>query len=455
MFNPLTPHTPIDHTGPVPDPARRQHILELEDRITALSAHIDAATFQFLELVREYDDCGGWSGPGLRSCAHWLNWRCGIGMSAARERVRVAHAIEDLPRTRALFRQGRISYSKVRALTRAATAKNEETLLNIALNGTAGHLELAVRQFRRVKRRETLEQERERHALRELNWYFDDDGCLVLKGRFTPEQGAIVRQALESVLEEQYAELKNVSAETSDADDVFSPPRPQPIASRRADALVRLAESWLAGVKNDAGSGDLFLVHVHTDLETLKEDGTGSAAEIEATGDVSAETARKMACDAAIIHWLENADGEPLSVGRKTRSVPPAIRRALQRRDRGCRFPGCTATRFVDAHHVHHWADGGATHIDNLVLLCRHHHRLVHEGGYGLARTIDGAFRFARPDGRLIPEAPAPRFRGNARCILDLNVENGIHITPKTPVPGWLGERMDLSIVLENLMRHE
>lgn len=453
MFNPLTPHTPIGNA--FPDPARQQHIRELEDRITALSAHIDAATFRFLELVREYDDCGGWSGPGLRSCAHWLNWRCGIGMSAARERVRVAHAIEDLPRTRDMFREGRISYSKVRALTRAATAKNEETLLNIALNGTAGHLELAVRQYRRVKRHEALKQENERHALRELNWFFDGDGSLVLKGRFTPEQAAIVRQALESVLEEQYAEQKNVSAETSNTEDAFTPPRPPPIASRRADALVRLAENWLAGAKSDAGSADRFLVHVHTDFETLKEDGTGSAAEIEGAQDVSAETTRRLACDAAIVHWLENSDGEPLSLGRKTRSVPPAIRRALQRRDRGCRFPGCTATRFVDAHHIHHWADGGATQIDNLVLLCHHHHRLVHEGGYGLERTIDGAFRFARPDGRLIPDAPEARFRGNTQCILDLNAANGIQITPKTPVPGWLGERMDLSIVLEALMRRE
>ena len=453
MFNPITPHTPIGNT--VPDPNRQQHIRELEDRITALSAHIDAATFQFLELVREYDDCGGWSGPGLRSCAHWLNWRCGIGMAAARERVRVAQTIGNLPRTRDLFRQGRISYAKVRALTRAATAKNEETLLNIALNGTAAHLELAVRQFNRATRCEALKQENERHALRELHWLFDADGSLVLKGRFSPEQGAVIRQALQSVLEKQYAEQKNVSAETPDTEEGFSPPRSAPIASRRADALVRLAENWLAGAKTDAGSADRFLVHVHTDLETLKEDGIGSAAEIEDSGNLSAETARRMACDAAVVRWLENSEGEPLSVGRKTRSVPQAIRRALQRRDRGCRFPGCTATRFVDAHHIHHWADGGATNIDNLVLLCSHHHRLVHEGGYGLERTLDGAFRFSRPDGRPIPDVPETRFRGNAQYILDLNAANGIHITPKTPVPGWLGERMDLSIVLESLMRRE
>jgi hypothetical protein len=187
----------------------------------------------------------------------------------------------------------------------------------------------------------------------------------------------------------------------------------------------------------------------------LKADGTGAEAELEDAGNVSAETARRLACDAAVVHWLEDHDGAPLSVGRKTRTVPPAIRRALQRRDRGCRFPGCSATRFVDAHHIHHWADGGATNLDNLVLQCRHHHRLLHEGGFGLERTGDGVLRFTDPDGKHIPEVPPARPSGDAFELMSRNEENGIRITPRTPVPGWLGEKMDEDLVIYHLKRLE
>ncbi len=144
-----------------------------------------------------------------------------------------------------------------------------------------------------------------------------------------------------------------------------------------------------------------------------------------------------------------------MSVGRKTRTVPPAIRRALQRRDRGCRFPGCTCTRYVDAHHIHHWADGGATHIDNLVLLCRHHHRLVHEGGFGLNRMHLGEFHFTDPNGKRIPDVPETRFCGNVFELMAHNETDGITITPETPIPGWLGESMDDEIVVHNLRLRE
>ena len=121
---------------------------------------------------------------------------------------------------------------------------------------------------------------------------------------------------------------------------------------------------------------------------------------------LAAETARRLACDAAIVPLIERA-GRPLSVGRKTRSIPPALRRALSSRDRGCRFPGCTNHRTVDAHHIEHWANGGATSLENLVQLCRHHHRLLHEGGYSVTKAGAG-FVFRRPDGREIRPIPRP-----------------------------------------------
>jgi len=142
-------------------------------------------------------------------------------------------------------------------------------------------------------------------------------------------------------------------------------------------------------------------------------------------------------------------------VGRKTRTIPPAIRRALLRRDGGCRFPGCTCTRFVDAHHVEHWTDGGETSMDNLVLLCRRHHRLVHEEGFGLETDRPGRFTFTLPDGQPIAEYPKSRFRGNVTALKSRNRGQGVRITPRTPIPLWYGESMDTQIAIEALLRRE
>jgi len=205
--------------------------------------------------------------------------------------VRVAHALADLPLTRAAFREGRVSYSKVRAITRVATPHNEDALLNIALYGTAWHVERAVRIWRREKRLEALQRENNRHALRELCWYVDDEGFLVMNARFTPEQGALIRTAVEAVMDEMFRERQNVPAETADAEQP-SPlkPQSQPAGAQRADALARVAESWLSG--SSCSSGERFVVNVHTDLETLKAAGSGAEAEIEDNGKVSAETSR-------------------------------------------------------------------------------------------------------------------------------------------------------------------
>ncbi len=193
---------------------RCNRIRQLEDDICQLAAHIDAAMFRWLELLREFDECEGWAGDGIKSCAHWLNWKCGLNLGAARERVRVARALKDLPQTREAFRAGRVSYSKVRAITRAATPRNEDLLLSIAFNGTAWHVERAVSIWRRDKRLRALERDNERHAMRELSWYYDDEGFLVMHARFTPEQGAVIRQAVEAAAEQLFQEQKDVSAET-------------------------------------------------------------------------------------------------------------------------------------------------------------------------------------------------------------------------------------------------
>jgi hypothetical protein len=422
-----------------PDPPHFQNLERLEDDITELAAHIHAATFQLLELIAEYDEQQGWAQHGLNSCAHWLQWKCGTNLGAAREKVRVARALPDLPRISAAFRMGSISYSKVRAMTRVATPKNEEFLLGIARHGTAAHVETVVRNYRRHQRREALEIENERYAGRELGWFLDADGLWVLKGRFTPEQGALIRKALEGVLEELFresrCEAQDVSAET-----------PDPIAARRADALERMAESYLSGIEGERSGGDRYLLHVHTDSDTLREDGAGATAECEDCGHVSAETSRRMACDASVVHWRESESGEPLSIGRKSRSIHPALRRALQRRDGGCRFPGCSCRRFVDAHHIVHWADGGETSLDNLVLLCRRHHRLVHEGGFGVRMEPGGEVCFSYPDRDFLPATADGRFRGNVVALRVANARSGLRLTPQTLPPDWRGERMDADL---------
>jgi len=422
-----------------PVPCSDTHCKQLESQITELSAHIHAATCQLLELIREFDDARGWSGPGLNSCAHWLNWKCGFNLATAREKVRVAHALKNLPKISKKFRQGKVSYSKVRAMTRVATEKNEEYLLQIARYGTASHVERLVRNYKKVKRNEALWRENDRYVIRQLDWYFDDDDSLVLKGRFTPEQGMLIKKVLESIVDEDFMEQKDVSAETP-VDELKA--RTEPISQRRADALVRMAEAY-SSKPGTATNGDRYLVHVHTDMETLRANGTGAESEIDEGRNVSAETSRRLSCDAGVVQWLENKEGETLSVGRKTRTIPPAIRRALKRRDHGCRFPGCTCNRFVDAHHITHWADGGETKLNNLVLLCRRHHRMVHEEGFAVHSQAGGRVCFTDPQGQHLPNAADTRFSGNVFALRTNHHRAGLNITPQTGKCEWGGEVMD------------
>ncbi len=452
---PTPPPNPLPNTRNYPDQDHFDSLSRLADDITQMAAHLDAGTFQLLELICEFDENGGWHDIGIQSCAHWLNWKCGMSMGPAREKVRVARALPALPKISSAFREGKVSYSKVRAMTRVATDKNEEALLQVALGGTASHVETQVRLYRKTKRIEALQQENLRHAHRELSYYIDDDGSWIFKGRLTAEQGVLFKKALEAAADQLFEEQQNVPedvpAETSNSQPIDHL-TPQPVAQLRADALERIVAGFLASEKANHTGGDRYMVNIHTDIETLKKDGTGAESEIEDNGHVSAETSRRMACDCSIVHLQENKNGEPLNIGRKTRSIPPAIRRALKRRDGGCRFPGCSCHRFVDAHHIHHWADGGETSMDNLVLLCQSHHRLVHESGYSVFTRPNGAINFTLPDGKQIPPGPDTRFRGNAVAIKIANRENGLDITPETPIPEWYGDRMDPEMAVDMLL---
>ena len=434
---------------------RRAERNRLANEIAELSARIDAAIYELLVRIRRFDELEGWA--GATSYAQWLSWRANLAPGTAREYVRVAHALATLPKISDALRRGRISYSKVRAMTRVATPATEERLLHLAHQGTAEHLERVVRAWRLCDRQHEGREDGARRRHHSLSIYPDPDGMFVVRGRLTPEVGAVVCRALDAATEQLRQEAKD--AETQNVEEATP-------ARRRADALGLLAESALAATLDPGTAGDRYQVVVHVDPETLKEDGSAetpvtdgrSDGNVSAEtpkacdgrdGNVSAETSRRLACDAGKVLMRHDAAGTILDVGRKTRTISPALRRALASRDRHCRFPGCEARR-CDAHHVRHWADGGATKLENLVLLCRRHHRAVHEEGFGLTLDAEGEPQFTQPNGWPLPMVPAaPAWTGDPLAPTNGTLaRNGIVIDSTTSRPNWCGEGLDLPYVI-------
>lgn len=415
---------------------------ELVRQITTLAGHLNAGNARFLILIAELDRRRGWAEWGVKSCAHWLNWQCGIDLGAAREKVRVARALEKLPRISAAMTEGRLSYAKVRAMTRVATGSTESYLLNIALCGTASHVEDLVRGYRRALDAAELSREAMQQRDQTLWWQTDTDGSLVIRGRLPAEVGALFVRALQAAVD-SLPIPKDVSAETS-------PDELQRSRKRRVEALATMAESFLATGPRDLSGSDRQQIVVHVDAETLNH-GHAGRCELEQGPSLAAETARRLACDASIVTIIENGKGEPLNVGRKMRTIPPGIRRALKARDKGCRFPGCNFKRHVDGHHVKHWARGGETSLANLVTLCRFHHRFVHEGRVLVQALDDGAFRFTRLDGRTF-DSLAPQATEWANLAV-AHADRRIVITPATAVTRWTGEALDLELAVGALLQ--
>jgi hypothetical protein len=452
------------HLGP--ERLRRFRTLdELESQITELWGYLNAATSRFLALIAEFDREKAYERHGLANTAQWLNWQCGIGRVAAREKVRVARALEQLPEIADAFSKGEISYSKVRAMTRAATPANESVLVSIARHGTAAHVEKLVKKYEWTQRRDAADAAQVQHEHRTVYSFFDMDGEFVLHARLPREIGAVVRKALE-VAVDAVRESREVTAET---------PLQAPANAWHADALRLIAERFLERRGEETGAGssaDRLQVVVHIDQAILAEQqaaaehGEPHRCELEDGPALALDTARRLACDATVVGIVEGDDGEPLDIGRKSRSIPPAIARALRARDRGCRYPGCDRTRYCEGHHVTHWANGGETKLDNLITLCGFHHRLVHEGGYGLRRTDDGVFVFTRPDGTRVEKNGSKCFRGNispsASRGFDTSLrdclskhEPGLAITPETSRCQWRGESMDYSQAIEAMQTLE
>ena len=408
------------------------------DRVAVLYGEITAATREFLRVLAESDRHRDWAEEGLGSCAEWLAWRIGITRNTANEKVRAARALEGLPLISDAMARGEISYSKVRSLTRAATADNEFELLEFARAGSAASLERLVRGWKTLGRSDEQRAERIRHRGRRFSVFPDEDGMYVVNGRLTPEVAAVLMRAVEAASDALFAESAKDDGERTE---------PQQL---RADAVGLLAERALAaGFGGDeapvSGSrAERYQVMLHVERETLAEQGEPGMSELEDGTRVSAETARRIACDAGRVAVQRDSDGSVLDVGRRTRTVPPALRRALEARDRGCRFPGC-GLRFTDAHHIVHWADGGETVLANMLLLCRRHHRRVHEDGYSVCSDAHGQIVFFTPKGRGFAEIPpVPERPEGPRLLPDpfeelvrRNRERGITPDWRSGMPKW------------------
>jgi len=420
----------------------------LGDEIAELSAHLDAATGRLLDLIREFDARGGWN-TGFSSCAAWLSWRVGLAPGAAREHVRVARALGTLPLLAQALARGELSYAKVRALTRVATPETEERLLAVGRAGTAEHVERIVRGWRRVDRQAEARESARQHASRALHVYPDADGTVILRGRLTPEVGALLMQALAAAREALYQHARGKDANANPADVSEETPT---MVQQQADALALLAETALHQGIDPGAPGERYQVVVHVDAEVLANADQPGQSVLEDGTRVPAGTSQRLTCDASRVVMQHGRDGHVVEVGARTRTIPPALRRALHHRDRGCRFPGC-GVRFGQGHHIRHWAQGGPTTLSNLAMLCRRHHRAVHEEGYKLDRQPDGELRFRRPDGRLLPEVPRPpEVRGDAVQILRARHDaEGLVLHPRTAIPGWLGERLDVGWAIDVL----
>jgi hypothetical protein len=361
---------------------RDQSVDELDRAIVNLSARITVASHDLLILIRRFDERAGWLKWGFQNCAEWLHWRCDLSLSACREKVRVAHTLKTLPAIGSAFAAGRLSYSKVRALTRVAHRGNEDELLAFALKTTATRVEDRCRELRCGTEASTGEANRA-YACRSLTLHRDPlRGTMRITVELPLESGELIDKALDRAREASDASAPEF------ADERWS--------AQQADALVAMARDYLTG-KSDASAGgsEHYQVTVHVDRSALT-DGRGRAG-------LPLESVRRLACDAETVVIVEDDEGQPLSVGRKTRTVSTAIKRALWARDKGCRFPGCGKRRFVDAHHIRHWSGGGETALGNLLLLCSRHHRLVHEGGFRIEKDYQDRWFFKRPDGRAVP----------------------------------------------------
>ena len=524
-------------TSPIANPVTKRKIDDLEEEIISLAKHMNQDEYRFLVMVREFDIRQGWRAYQFNNCAEWLNMKCGISPGTAREKVRVALALLDLPQCSEGFAKGELSYSKVRAMTRAATVFNEEALVDYALKATAHQVEEHCRRLRNADRRQSTPDARRAWQARSLRRTCHPDGMMSIYVELPREQGELVMKALEMAMaaaagdtaDEAYqmyaaavaagqgdkvndktgdtvsqtstsnttdqvniagqahatgkADVKagdaagqgdKVNDEAGDAvsqtgdtadlainagqlhaaagnagqahaanvkdglahaadqaatitgeKDGVAPVAEKAAANtkdkagkkktaeqalaeyqqsnaffaRQADALVAVAREYLSGTGGEKKTkSDNYQVVVHVDAAALQDKGGKS--------DLPVESVRRIACDADLVAVTSDAKGNLLNLGRKHRVVSPQLKRALLARDKCCTYPSCSHEQFLEAHHLMHWADGGETSLDNTMLICNRHHRLLHEGGFTILKNFAGEWYFRTAAGKVLPEAP-------------------------------------------------
>jgi 5-methylcytosine-specific restriction endonuclease McrA len=433
--------------SPAPPPVPLER---LEAQICEVAGHLAAATCQFLVLLAEFDARRGWASWEVNSCAAWLSWKCQMSSGTAREHVRVARALQGLPVIRCEFAAARLSYAKVRALTRIATPETEEQLAVMAGPMTGNQLERFARAHRQCSRADDAAAQ----IRRRLTWRFEDDGSLSGSFRRPPLPGAVLLKALRAAAAELDQPPADVSAETLPSPEG----RVVATSSDLADALAVMAEAFLAGKVAGADDAEVYQIVIHAGTDVIAADPAAQASSavdparchVEDGSAISVTTAQMVTCTAALSWMLHGRDGTILDLGRKRRRPNAALRKAARERDRGrCRFPGCESRR-IDLHHIQYWVNGGRTSLDNLIGLCKRHHMAVHDRGYLIAARPDGTFAFFRPDGTALPQSPPlPAPDGHISDIHDAG------ITPETIIPPWFGERLDLDYAIYTCLAND
>ncbi len=362
----------------------------------AANARMGAAQRDLLGSIAEVDRTEAWQGDGARDVAHWVGMRYGISAWKAHRWVAAAHALAELPTTAEALGSGRLGIDKVVELTRLATPKTERGLIWWATTVSCG----AIRRRADLMSRLDLHEDRDADRDRSLSWWYSEEGRRWnLQAELPAAAGAVVVRAIER--------MATQVPESPDEDVVAD------ASARRADALVALCSARIASDPDP----DRATVVVHAQLDGL-ENGSGGA-ELEGGPVIHPETVRRLLCNARVQTVVENESGDVIGVGRLTREPSAWMVRQIRHRDRECRFPGCGARAFTESHHVTFWRHGGRTDLDNLVLICSFHHKLVHELGWRLRRGSDGQVRWFRPDGRLYRAGPSP----GATDYADLRLE--------------------------------
>jgi hypothetical protein len=573
----------------------KAQLKSLGEEIATFAARVDVATHALIAKLRQFDAHEGHAQDELPTCAHWLSWRTGIGLNAAREKVRVARALGELPRVDELFSRGKLSYSKVRAITRVATPETEQDFIDIALHATASQTERLARAYERTREDKDESIPKPRRYVRRSKTF---RGMERIEMQLPPEEAAIVWDALMSAMDAQgksggaardASNLEGTGAPasehgTSDAEaprskdgstvetsDVAAGPsqsaspggaangskehrsatehcdgaanaaaEPASQASRvtaegrdggsgpgsgagpdgrpsrvtaeargggggpdsaaepadrpsgvtavtrdaggdplggalpkaghahgdgccagapmlpandgqeqeeaRADAIVDVARAYLRARPRTLGSG--YELVVITTQERLEAGGNSVGAVMRDGTPLPLDVARMLACDSARVNMTADQTGALMDVGRSTRTIPPAIARALWVRDGCCRAPGCGRRRHLQAHHIEHWVDGGPTCMANLMLVCSRHHKAIHEGRL-FVEIRDGKLVFRDAQGKERPAAPASAATGEELEALERFLKDAdLHIDASLNEPRWDGTRLDLDEAL-------